>query len=223
MPAPTTPERPARAVVLASGSGTTLQALLDAQHARDPEFAARFPDGYPLEIVAVGTDVDGCEALARAQRDGIPTFVEPLQAQPNRATWNRELASRVASYEPDMVILAGFMRLVSQDFLDTFPDRVFNTHPALSPSFPGTRGPADALRYGVTITGATLFIVDAGCDTGAIVAQTSVPVMPDDDVATLHDRIKSVERVMLVHSLAALATGGWTIHSTPTRRKVTIP
>lgn len=195
--------------MLVSGSGTNLQALLDAD--------------LPGTVVAVGSDRPGIEGLARAERAGVPTFVVPLREYPDRATWDETLAEHVASYGPDLVVLAGFMKLVSQHFLSRFPDRVFNTHPALCPAFPGVHGPADALKYGVTVTGATLFIVDAGTDTGPIVAQTVVPVEPDDEPHTLHDRIKVAERAMLVDRIAALASTGWTIHETPNRRKVTLP
>ena len=199
---------PCRLVVLVSGAGTNLQALFDA--AQDP--------AYAVEVVAVGADRDGIEGLARAERAGVPTFVHRLRDHLSREEWDAALAASVASYAPDLVVLAGFMRLVGPAVLERFPHRVLNTHPALCPAFPGTSGPADALDYGVKVTGATLFVVDEGVDTGPIVAQTVVPVEDDDDVETLHERIKVAERRMLVDSVGAIARGGLTI----TDRKVRI-
>lgn len=199
---------PCRLVVLVSGGGTNLQALLDA--ARDP--------AYDAEVVAVGADREGVEGLARAERAGVPTFVHRLRDHPTREEWDAALAAGVASYTPDVVVLAGFMKLVGEELLARFPHRVLNTHPALCPAFPGTSGPADALAYGVKVTGATLFVVDAGVDTGPIVAQTVVPVEDDDDAASLHERIKVAERRMLVDSVGAIARDGLTI----TDRKVRI-
>jgi phosphoribosylglycinamide formyltransferase-1 len=197
---------PARLVVLVSGAGTNLQALLDA--AEDPAYGAR--------VVAVGADRDDIEGLARADRAGIPTFVRKVEQFISREHWDRALTDTVAAFEPDLVVLAGFMKLVGEEFLDRLGGRVVNTHPALSPSFPGMTGPAEALEYGVKVTGATLFVVDAGVDSGPIVAQTTVPVEDDDTVATLHERIKVAERQMLVESVGRMAREGFTI----TDRKV---
>lgn len=201
------PERPLRLVVLVSGSGTNLQALLDAS--ADPAWGA--------QVVAVGADRDGVEGLARAERHQVPTFVHRLKEYPDRAAWNAALTASVAGYEPDLVVLAGFMKLVDADFLAAFPNAVVNTHPALSPSFPGVRGPADALEYGVKVTGATLFIVDPGVDTGVIIAQTVVPVTDDDDVESLHERIKVAERQMLVDSVGRMAREGWRVEGRTVR------
>ena len=187
--------------MLVSGSGTNLQALLDAS--ADPEYGAR--------VVAVGADREGIEGLARADRAGVPTFVRQVSQFTSRAHWDRALADTVAAFDPDLVVLAGFMKLVGEEFLDRFGGRVVNTHPALCPSFPGTTGPADALAYGVKVTGATLFVVDAGVDTGPIIAQAVVPVEDDDDVETLHERIKVAERQMLVDSVGRIAREGLTI------------
>ncbi|MBC9733688.1 phosphoribosylglycinamide formyltransferase [Nocardioides sp. zg-578] len=195
------PDRPARLVVLVSGSGTNLQALLDA--CADPAYGAM--------VVAVGADRDGIEGLARAERAGVPTFVARVKDHPTREDWDRALAEQVAAHEPDLVVLAGFMKLVGADFLARFGGRTVNTHPALSPSFPGMHGPADALAYGVKVTGATLFVVDAGVDTGAIVAQTPVPVEDDDDVDSLHERIKTAERAMLVETVGRMAREGYAV------------
>ena len=182
-------------MVLVSGSGTNLQALLDAS--ADPAYGAR--------VVAVGADRDDIEGLRRAERHGVPTFVERLGDHPDRAAWDEALARAVEAHQPDLVVLAGFMKLTGPAFLARFGGRTVNTHPALSPSFPGMHGPQDALEYGVKITGATLFVVDAGVDTGPIVAQVAVPVEDDDDVASLHERIKVSERAMLVEWVGRLA------------------
>lgn len=192
---------PARLVVLVSGSGTNLQAILDA--AADPAYGA--------QVVAVGADRDDIEGLRRAERSGVPTFVAKVKDHPSREDWDRALADRVAAFEPDLVVLAGFMKLVGESFLGDFGGRTVNTHPALSPSFPGMHGPRDALDYGVKVTGATLFVVDAGVDTGAIVAQTVVPVEDDDDVESLHERIKTAERAMLVESVGRMAREGFVV------------
>jgi phosphoribosylglycinamide formyltransferase-1 len=196
----------ARVAVLVSGAGTNLQALLDA--AAD--------SAYGASVVAVGADRDGIEGLARAERAGVPTFVTKVGDFDSRVHWDKALADRVAAFEPDVVVLAGFMKLVGPAFLERFEGRVVNTHPALCPSFPGTTGPADALAYGVKVTGATLFVVDAGVDTGPIVAQTVVPVEDTDDVESLHERIKGAERRMLVENVGRMAREGITI----TNRKV---
>src|SRR5690349_18608424 len=146
------PTPPARLVVLVSGSGTNLQALLDA--CTDPAYGAR--------VVAVGADREDIEGLARADRAGVPTFSRKVGQFSSREHWDRALTDTVAGFEPDLVVLAGFMKLVSEDFLARFEGRVVNTHPALSPSFPGMNGPGDALDYGVKVTGCTLFVVDGG-------------------------------------------------------------
>jgi phosphoribosylglycinamide formyltransferase-1 len=195
------PGSPARLVVLVSGAGTNLQALLDA--CTDPSYGAR--------VVAVGADRDGIEGLERARRAGVPTFVQRLADHPTRADWDAALTASCAEHRPDLVVLAGFMKLTGPAFLAAYGGRCVNTHPALSPSFPGMRGPADALDYGVKVTGATLFVVDAGTDTGPIVAQTAVPVRDDDDVESLHERIKVAERAMLVASVGRMAREGFAV------------
>ena len=193
-------------MVLVSGAGTNLQALLDAS--ADPS--------YGVEVVAVGADRDAVEGLARAERAGIPTFVRKVRDHPSRDEWDRELTAAVRKHDPDLVVLAGFMKLTGPAFLAEFGGRCVNTHPALSPAFPGMSGPADALAYGVKVTGATLFVVDEGVDTGPIVEQTVVRVEDDDDVASLHERIKVAERAMLVECVGRMAREGFTI----TDRKV---
>lgn len=192
--------------MLASGAGTNLQALLDAQD--DPDYGA--------VVVGVGSDRPDVAALTRAQRRGLPTFVCRLGDHSDRAAWDRALTAEVARLRPDLVVLAGFMKLTGPIFLSWFGGRTLNTHPALCPAFPGTRGPADALAYGVKVTGCTLFLVDAGVDTGPIVAQEVVRVADDDTPETLHERIKEVERPLLVDTIGRLAREGYTV----TERKV---
>lgn len=205
----TEPASVARLVVLVSGSGSNLQALLDAS--TDP--------GYGARVVAVGADREGIAGLDRAAAAGVPAFVERLTDHPTRADWDAALTARVAAHQPDLVISAGFLKLVGPHFLAAFGDRYLNTHNTLLPAFPGIHGPRDALAYGVKVTGATLFFVDAGMDTGPIVAQVAVPVLDDDDEETLTERIKEAERRQLVEQVGRLVREGWTI----TGRKVTIP
>jgi phosphoribosylglycinamide formyltransferase 1 len=198
---PTADASPARLVVLVSGAGTNLQALLDA--CTDPAYGAR--------VVAVGADRDGIEGLARAERSGVPTFVHRVKDHASRAEWDAALTDSCRAHRPDLVVLAGFMKLTGSTFLSEFGGRCVNTHPALSPSFPGMHAPADALAYGVKVSGATLFLVDAGVDTGPIVAQVAVPVEDDDDEQSLHERIKVAERAMLVATVGRMAREGFSI------------
>ncbi|GIH12135.1 phosphoribosylglycinamide formyltransferase [Rugosimonospora africana] len=199
----------ARLVVLVSGSGTNLQALLDA--AADP--------GYGADVVAVGADRDNIEGLVRAAKRDVPTFVHRVADYPTREDWDRALAASVARYEPDLVVSAGFLKLVGPAFLVEFAGRYVNTHNALLPGFPGIHGPRDALAYGVKLAGATLFFVDAGVDTGPIIAQVAVPVNDDDTEESLTERIKVAERSQLVDVIGRLVREGWTV----TGRRVTIP
>jgi phosphoribosylglycinamide formyltransferase 1 len=167
----------------------------------------------------VGADREGAGALARAEAAGVPTFVCPLGRGDDRAAWDDALTAAVTAHRPDLVVSAGFMKLLGPPFLDAFGGRVVNSHPALLPSFPGMHGARDALAHGVKVSGATLFVVDAGVDSGAIVAQRAVPVHDDDDETSLHERIKVEERVMLVDVVGRMAREGWTV----TGRKVTLP
>lgn len=192
---------PARLVVLVSGSGTNLQALLDASV--DPAYGA--------VVVAVGADRDGIEGLARAERAGVPTFVQRVSDHESREAWDVAMTESCASYSPDLVISAGFMKLAGEAFLGRYGGRYLNTHPALLPSFPGMHGVAEALEHGVKVAGATLFVVNSGVDTGPIVAQTAVPVADDDTVETLHERIKIAERAMLVETVGRMARHAWTV------------
>ena len=196
----------ARIVVLVSGSGTTLQALLDAH---SPHFT----------VVGVISDEASAGALERAARHGVATEVLPTTAYGDRAAWDAGLADLVASFEPDWVVCAGFMRILGTAALDRFPDRIVNTHPALLPAFPGAHAVRDALAYGAKVTGCTVHIVDAGIDPGPVIAQAAVPVQESDDADVLHERIKQVERSLLVSTVSALAQHGCTIDG----RKVTIP
>lgn len=188
-------------MVLASGSGTLLQAVLDA--------AAE--ESYPAKVVAVGTDREGVQALDRAERAGVPSFTVKVSDYPDRAAWDEALTDAVAAYRPDLVVSAGFLKILGPRFLARFPNRVINTHPALLPAFPGIRAVADALELGVKVTGSTVHFVDAGVDTGPIIAQEAVVVEPRDDEATLHERIKTVERRLLVEVIAKLGRAGCTV------------
>jgi phosphoribosylglycinamide formyltransferase-1 len=201
---------PARIVVLVSGSGTNLQALLDAIDA-DPSYGAR--------VVAVGADRDGIAGLERAERAGLPTFVVRLKDHADRAAWDRALAEATAAHDPDLVVSAGFMKIVGREFLARFGGRFVNTHPALLPSFPGAHGVRDALAYGAKVTGCTVHFADDGVDTGPVIAQGVVEIRPDDTEDALHERIKEVERRLLVDVVGRLSRDGYRIEG----RKVTIP
>lgn len=191
----------ARLVVLVSGAGTNLQALLDA--CADP--------GYGAHVVAVGADRAGVPGLDRAGRAGVPTFVHRVADYPDRTDWDRALTTSCAGAQPSLIVLAGFMKLVGKDFLAAFGGRVINTHPALLPAFPGMHGVRDALDHGVKLTGCTVFLVDAGTDTGPVLAQAAVPVLDDDDEATLHERVKVTERRLLVETVGRMVRDGWTV------------
>jgi phosphoribosylglycinamide formyltransferase-1 len=199
----------ARLVVLVSGSGSNLQVLLDAS--ADPVWGAA--------VVAVGADRDGIEGLVRAAKHDVATFVVRVADFADRAAWDAALTRECARYEPDLVVSAGFMKLVGPAFLARFGGRYVNTHNALLPAFPGMHGPRDALAYGVKVAGATLHLVDEGIDSGQIIAQVAVPVRDDDTEETLTERIKQAERRQLVDCVGRLARDGWTVEG----RKVTIP
>ena len=192
------PSAPARLVVLASGTGSLLKSLLDAA-----------VGDYPARVVAVGLDRD-CPAAAIAADGGIPTYTVRLREHPDRDSWDGAITAATQHHTPDLIVSAGFMKILGPQFLSAFPGRVVNTHPALLPAFPGAHAVPDALHYGVKVTGCTVHVVDAGVDTGPILAQQAVEVGDGDDEATLHERIKTVERRLLVDVLAALATRGVT-------------
>jgi phosphoribosylglycinamide formyltransferase-1 len=195
-------------VVLVSGAGTLLQALLDAAG----------PD-YPAQVVAVGADRPGSGGLRRAEERGLPTFLVKLAQYPDRAAWDAALTEAAAAHQPDLVVTAGFMKILGPAFLARFGGRILNSHPALLPAFPGTRAVADALAYGVRVTGTTVHLADAGVDTGPILAQRAVEVLSEDTEQQLHERIKVVERRLLVEVVAELVRHGCTV----TGRKVSFP
>ncbi|MFD5112854.1 phosphoribosylglycinamide formyltransferase [Streptomyces sp. NPDC058391] len=207
---PVRPAGPARLVVLVSGSGTNLQALLDA--------IGDDPEAFGARVVAVGADRGSIEGLERAERAGLPTFVRRVKDYGTRDAWDTALAEATAAYEPDLVVSAGFMKIVGKEFLARFGGRFVNTHPALLPSFPGAHGVREALAYGAKVTGCTVHFVDDGVDTGPIIAQGVVEVRDEDDEDALHERIKEVERRLLVEVVGRLARHGYRIEG----RKVTI-
>lgn len=194
------PKVPARVVVLASGTGSLLRSLLDATAGE-----------YPASIVAVGVDRD-CPAVDIAAAASVPTYTVRLRDHPDREAWDVAITEATAAYEPDLIVSAGFMKILGPHFLSRFMGHIINTHPALLPAFPGAHAVADALAYGVKVTGCSVHLVDAGTDTGPVLAQEAVPVLDDDDEATLHERIKVVERRLLAEVLAAVAVRGvtWT-------------
>jgi len=200
------PSAPARLLVLASGTGSLLASLLEAAVGE-----------YPARVVAVGADRD-CKALQIAEDAGLPTYVVRLGDYRDRPAWDAAVTDATAAHEPDLIVSAGFMKILGPHFLSRFMGRIINTHPALLPAFPGAHAVPDALAYGVKVTGCSVHLVDAGTDTGPLLAQEAVPVLNDDDEATLHERIKVVERQLLVDVLAAVATRGVTW----TGRKATI-
>jgi len=193
--------KPKRIVVLISGGGSNLAALLRAAAEAD----------YGAQIVAVGADRPSAAGLQLAADAGVPTFVCRLKDYPERSDWDAALTAEVVAHEPDLVISAGFLKLVGPQFLAAFGGRYLNTHNSLLPAFPGIHGPRDALEYGVKVAGATLFVVDDGVDTGAIIAQTAVPVLDEDTEETLTERIKVAERAQLVEQVGRLAREGWRV------------
>ncbi|WP_138415189.1 phosphoribosylglycinamide formyltransferase [Sinomonas gamaensis] len=186
-----------RIVVLVSGTGSNLQAVIDAVQAGELD----------VEIAAVGADREGTYGIERSDEAGLETFVVNFNSFETRAEWDAALTERVAEYAPDVVVSSGFMRIVSPDFIERFGGRYLNTHPALLPAFPGAHGVRDALAYGVKVTGCTVHWADAGVDTGPIIAQEAVAVESDDDEESLHERIKVVERRLLIDVLRQLSAG----------------
>ncbi|WP_152347713.1 phosphoribosylglycinamide formyltransferase [Brevibacterium sp. CFH 10365] len=184
-----------RIVLLASGSGTLTQSVIDA-----------FADGARgVDIVAIGADSATAGVLARAEQHSIPSFVVRPKDFADRDEWNAALKDTVAGLAPDWVVSAGFMRILGASFVEAFPSRIINTHPALLPSFPGAHGVRDALAHGVKLTGGTIHLVDTGVDTGPIITQYAVPIGDDDTEETVHENIKAREREELVRLLAHLA------------------
>lgn len=194
------PSAPARLVVLASGTGSLLESVLEAA-----------VGDYPARVVAVGTDRT-CRALDVAAAASVPAYTVRLGDHADRSAWDAAITEATVDHQPDLVVSAGFMKILGPRFLSRFLGRVVNTHPALLPAFPGAHAVPDSLAYGVRVTGCTVHLVDAGMDTGPILAQEAVTVGDDDDETALHERIKVVERRLLVDVLAAMATRGvtWT-------------
>ncbi len=193
--------------MLVSGTGSILQALLDA--CADP--------GYGAQIVAVGADRDGTGGVDRARAAGLPSFVRRLADSPDRAAWDKALTADCAAFEPDLIVAAGFLKLVGADFLAEFGGRMINTHPALLPSFPGMHSVRDALAHGVKVTGCSVILADAGVDSGPILAQAAVPVLDDDDEDSLHERIKVAERALVVQTIGRMVREGWSVHGRTVR------
>jgi phosphoribosylglycinamide formyltransferase-1 len=189
-------------LVLVSGTGSILQALLEACAA----------DSFGARVVAVGADRDGTGGVERAQAAGLPTFVRRLKDAPDRAAWDQALTRDCAGFKPDLIVAAGFLKLVGADFLAEFGGRMINTHPALLPSFPGLHSVRDALAYGVKVTGCSVILADAGVDSGPILAQAAVPVLDDDDEESLHERIKVAERTLVVDTVGRMVRSGWSVH-----------
>lgn len=192
------PSAPARLVVLASGTGSLLNSLL----------AATVGD-YPARVVAVGTDRD-CLAAEIASAASLPTFTVRLGDYPSRDAWDAAITEATAAHSPDLIVSAGFMKILGPQFLSRFCGRTLNTHPALLPAFAGAHAVPDAMAYGVKVTGCTVHLVDAGMDTGPILAQEPVAVLDGDTEETLHERIKVIERRLLADVVAAIATRGVT-------------
>ena len=201
------PER-SRVVVLISGTGSNLAALLDAHG--DPAYGAR--------VVGVVSDRGDAGGLDIARAAGVPTAVVELGGFPDRAAWDAGLARAVGVFEPGLVVSAGFMRILGAPFLERFGGRVINTHPALLPAFPGAHAVRDALDHGARVTGCTVHVVDAGVDTGPIIAQRALEIAADDDEDRLHERIKVIERALLVDVVGRIARGGLSV----TGRRVAI-
>ena len=168
-------------------------------------------------MAAVVSDLPHAPALERARAAGVPAHALALADAPDRAAWNLALADAVAAHTPHLVVLAGFMRILGPGFLGRFPGRVVNTHPALLPAFPGAHAVADALAYGVKVSGVTVHLVDEGVDTGPVVAQAAVPVLESDDEAALQSRIQEVERPLYVDTVGRMARQGWAVEGRTVR------
>lgn len=188
-----TTEQPPRIVVLASGSGTLAQALLDHSLGR--------------YVSAIGSDNAGAFALERARQHQLPTFVCDPRDFVDRRAWDEALLAQLHAHAPDLIVSAGFMRIIGAPTLEAFPGRIINTHPAYLPEFPGAHAVRDALAAGVHETGCTVHVVDAGVDTGPILVQERIPIYADDDEATLHERIKVVERRLLITTVGRMIEG----------------
>jgi len=195
-----------RVVVLISGGGSNLRALLEA--CRDAE--------YPAHVVAVGAD-RAADGLAHAEEFGIPSFTVPFTSFDSREEWGDELLAAVRQWQPDLVVLSGLMRILPPATVEALAPRLINTHPAYLPEFPGAHGVRDALAAGVEQTGASVIVVDTGVDTGPVLAQERVPVLPDDTEHSLHERIKPVERRLLTDVVRGIADGSIVLGAASTR------
>ncbi|BDZ44950.1 phosphoribosylglycinamide formyltransferase [Naasia aerilata] len=192
-------------VVLISGGGSNLRALLaEAEHA-----------DFPARVLAVGSDRDA-DGLVHAEEFRIPSFTVPLSSFPTREDWGKELLSQIQQWRPDVVVLSGFMRLLPGEVVRALSPGLLNTHPALLPEFPGAHAVADAIAAGVSETGASVILVDEGVDTGPVIAQERVPVLPGDSEETLHDRVKTVERRLLSDVIRGIAAGRIRLEEYPT-------
>jgi formyltetrahydrofolate-dependent phosphoribosylglycinamide formyltransferase len=198
---------PRRVAVLASGTGSLFEALVEEGAGTGA-----------APVVGLVCDRPGAAVLARAERLGVPAVLVPLSRGADRTRWDAELTAALQSFQPDLVVSAGFMRLLGPRVLGAFPDRVVNSHPALLPAFPGAHAVRDTIAYGAHVTGCTVHLVDSGVDTGPVLAQQAVPVQPDDDEDDLHERIKAVERVLLPATVGDMLARGWSVAG----RKVTI-
>jgi phosphoribosylglycinamide formyltransferase-1 len=185
-----------RVVVLISGGGSNLRALLEAAQCAE----------YPARVVAVGADRQA-DGLAHAEQFGIPSFVVPFTSFASREAWGDELLAQLREWQPDLVVLSGLMRLLPRQLVEAYSSAIINTHPAYLPEFPGAHGVRDALAAGATQTGASVIVVDNGVDTGPILAQRRVSIEPGDTEATLHERIKPVERELLIQTVRDIASG----------------
>lgn len=185
-----------RVVVLISGGGSNLRTLLEAAQDAD----------YPARVVAVGADRQA-DGLAHAEAFGIPSFVVPFTSFDSREAWGDELLAQLREWQPDLVVLSGLMRLLPPQLVAAYTPAIINTHPAYLPEFPGAHGVRDALAAGVTQTGASVIVVDDGVDSGPILAQRRIPIEPGDTEATLHERIKPVERELLIQTVRDIADG----------------
>jgi phosphoribosylglycinamide formyltransferase-1 len=182
--------------VLISGTGSNLRALLQAAAA----------PGFPARIIVVGADREA-DGLAHAEAFGIPSFLVPWRQYTSREEWGDELGDQLAIWNPDLIVLSGLMRLLPASLVARFAPRIINTHPAYLPEFPGAHGVRDAIEARVAQTGASVIVVDDGVDSGPVLAQERVPVLAGDDEHTLHERIKPVERRLLIDVVRRVATG----------------
>lgn len=193
-------------LVLISGGGSNLRALLEACRSAD----------YPAHVIAVGADTDA-PGLAHAEEFGVPTFTVIPSSFENRAAWGEELLEQIERWQPDLVVCAGFMRILPPGVVAALTPRLINTHPALLPAFPGAHAVRDALAAGAQVTGVTVHVIDEGVDTGPVIVQREVAVRPGDTEHTLHERIKTVERELLVQAVLDIATARVDLEETAAR------